>query len=787
MMGWIRDRVIRGLGYFAVLRLTFVFGLLVAGLPLTAIEKIGGVDVPLHSMLGNLFVDYGLGYGWAFGFALWGAVLAIMLTACLMLDIERDRRDGWIHDPDPPSDPHPRETGAAAQKPHACRRRVTFPLTRGSTFAWFCLLGAPGVLVVIAETGARVAAGIGLALGALLAYVCMDIVAYVMTCRDPGFRVLPWPPFLGLIPPWPRLCWIGNVVERLASWGANVGGARDAIFQKDGKSRIKDDHLYAVISLVALLTLYWVLYMALKPGSWFQLPWFRIEALPPAAFVFALLLPLIWISTTLWIHWRRYRIILLVVVVVGAAAYWVATRPSVHAAVGGPVHTYDVFAADGASLPAEDVLAPLGTAPTLVVVAASGGGILASGWTAKVLAELHARHADFAKQLRVISAVSGGSVGTAHYLAAHRAGQGPAALSCEALRGVVEDATASSLSVSAYGTAFPDFRRALFPILVDEAFDRGRLLEADWRRTANTRNGRSAEALDLLAGWGPAIKDGSRPAVILNATVMETGERVAITPIASLQSSWAGWTLGTPPALVPGRRYHAATLTEFLGEPGGHTVDVWTAARLSATFSYVSPAARAAFARRQGDTVVERRAPGAGSAGRLHLIDGGYHDNYGVASALNWLAAALERREPPPGPSFTRIALVEIRARPDDIPENEAASEWMSAWFGPLRGLTNSWGHAQTAANDSVVNQVIARFRDHQRAHGRTLEFQSFVFQPADNGPLSWHLSRKQKESIHANWSKGANDKVLREYLRFVGVPGAEAGGSPRCSSPGRQ
>jgi hypothetical protein len=774
-MGRIRERVIRGLGYFAVLRLTFVFGLLVAGLPLTAIEKVGGVRVPLNSMLGNLFVDYGLGYGWAFGVALWGAVWAIMLTACLMLDIERDRRDDWIYDPDDKnSDPHPNETTGARQSPHACRRRVTFPLTRCLTFVWFSLLlGSPAMLVVVMKTDTPVAAGVGLVLGALCAYICMDIVAYLVTCRDPGFRSLPWRPFFGL-PPCRALRWIVELVARLASWAARLVGTRAAIFEDQGRARIKDDHLFAAISLVALLCLYWTLYWVLKPGSWLQLPRFRIEALPPAAFVFALLLPLIWISTTLWIHWRRYRVILLVVVIGGVVAYRVASLSWVHTAVGGPVHSYDVFAAEAPALSPEAVLAPLGASPTLIVVAASGGGILASGWTAKVLTELHARHDGFVRELRLVSAVSGGSVGTAHYLAAHRPGRRPGSLDCDTLRDVVEDAMASSLSVSAYGTAFPDFRRAVFPLFVDEAFDRGRLLEADWRRTANTRHGVPAEAFDLLDGWGPAVRDGSRPAVILNATVMETGERLAITPIASLRSAWTGWAHGEPPKPLPGRRHYATTLAEFLGAPGGYTVDVWTAARLSATFSYVSPAARAAFARRQGDTVVERRAPaGPGQArGLLHLIDGGYHDNYGVASALDWLAAALERQQG--NLPFTRIALVELRARPDDIPSDRPASEWTSAWLGPLLGLTNSWGYTQTSANDSAVNRLIDRFRDYQRARGPSLQLQSFVFQPADDGPLSWHLSRAEQETIHADWARGGNPTVLAEFLRFVGTPEVE-------------
>ena len=86
----------------------------------------------------------------------------------------------------------------------------------------------------------------------------------------------------------------------------------------------------------------------------------------------------------------------------------------------------------------------------------------------------------------------------------------------------------------------------------------------------------------------------------------------------------------------------------------GYDIDVWTAAVLSATFSYVSPAARATCfdQKKENDNEIQKedhkesRSPAAeNSPGQLHLIDGGYHDNYGVASALDWLAAALEAQD----------------------------------------------------------------------------------------------------------------------------------------------
>jgi hypothetical protein len=194
----------------------------------------------------------------------------------------------------------------------------------------------------------------------------------------------------------------------------------------------------------------------------------------------------------------------------------------------------------------------------------------------------------------------------------------------------------------------------------------------------------------------------------------------------------------------------------------GYDIDLWTAARLSATFSYVSPAARAACF----DSVRAKRDPAkTDSTGRLHLIDGGYHDNYGVASALNWLTAALEGY----GNALpvSRIALIEIRAKPD-IPKSTPRTEWSSAWLGPFWGLLSSWGYAQTSANDTSVNQLISRFKKRLSQSTEAIDFQSFVFVPDGSGPLSWHLSTEQKTKLCEGWSAPRNKTTRKELLDFL-------------------
>jgi hypothetical protein len=591
-----------------------------------------------------------------------------------------------------------------------------------------------------------------------------------------------------------------------------------------GPRLLKDDHFYAAISAVSVVFIYAIIYWLFKPSWRIHLP---LEELPPAGFIYALLLPLIWIVSALWLFLYRYRFALYLAVGVTFILTFLATLSVVERTIGGPAHTYDLMARKKPQpLDAKTLLQPLANSgkKNLIIVAASGGGILAAGWTAQVLTGLHAAYPEFPKELRLISSVSGGSVGAAHYVnSLSEISKLDKTRRTAALREVANDTMRSSLASTAYGVAFPDFKRAIWPFWVDEEFDRARLIEADWRRIANCRkqafNQPTAprdfrrfcrdqsdsvqSAQVLLSDLHGQMENGEIPAVIFNATVMETGERVAITPISTLKSKWTGLTSeNAEPA--PPRHAYARTLSEYLAAEGevtdpskqdrgerkdvtcdraiyqhGFDIDLWTAARLSATFSYVSPAARAACFDR---STAERHAANQNSNGRLHLIDGGYHDNYGVASALNWLTAALEGYggELP----VSRIALIEIRAKPD-IPKSTARTEWSSAWLGPFWGLLSSWGYAQTSANDTAVDQFIRRIKEGLAHSKRAIDFQSFVFVPDGSGPLSWHLSTEQKKRLCDEWWSESNRSTRQKLLKFLGGNASESlAKSLNASSP---
>jgi hypothetical protein len=101
------------------------------------------------------------------------------------------------------------------------------------------------------------------------------------------------------------------------------------------------------------------------------------------------------------------------------------------------------------------------------------------------------------------------------------------------------------------------------------------------------------------------------------------------------------------------------------------------AARLSATFSYVSPISR---------YVGENKNQKGKGKGNYHIADGGYFDNSGVVTMVEWLNEWLE---PNKGLNIKRVLLLQINAFPKTEPsKNESGGGgWWQAIIGPLLTL----------------------------------------------------------------------------------------------------
>ncbi len=357
----------------------------------------------------------------------------------------------------------------------------------------------------------------------------------------------------------------------------------------------------------------------------------------------------------------------------------------------------------------------------IVVVCASGGGIQAGAWAAQVLYGLEehfqSRPMPFSRMVRLISSVSGGSVGTLYYSHAFQKGQ------LDRSQKIVDAAMESSLDYAALGLVYNDLVRSTLPPLGYLRDDRGRLLERAWeRQIPETQRGLT------LSAWREETKNGQRPAHIFNSTIVETGERLVVATV----------DLGNP----PGSR-------DFYALYGRYNRDVRpvTAARLSATFPYVSPAAHIDYPVRQGL--------------RYHMADGGYYDNDGISSAVDFLTAAFPVKFG--GGPRRRVLLLKITGAPSGDEPAQGDRGWFFQLFAPVATLSHMRGASQGGRNqteETMLKEILEK---------RGVDFLLAAAPYSDpDAPLSWHLLKSQKERVRVEWQKFENSRAVCDIQKFL-------------------
>ena len=362
---------------------------------------------------------------------------------------------------------------------------------------------------------------------------------------------------------------------------------------------------------------------------------------------------------------------------------------------------------------------------TLVVVCASGGGIQAAGWTVQVLTGLQEiLGTSFTQSIGLISAVSGGSVGTLYYLdylpqeqLLETELQPPIKLK---LKTSFEAATQDSLDAISWGLAYLDIWRLFgLPFIVHQKFDRGTAVETDWQ--GEMRNPKQKKTLET---WRKQVLAGEIPIPIFNATIVENGWRFLISPV----------TFGE----VPARKS-----IDFNTLYPGYDMNVVTAARLSATFPYVSPICRSNI-----------QVPGR----NYHFADGGYFDNSGFVTAAEWIDQQIHQwLKPENNLKIKRVFVLQINPFPEE-PATENKNNnggWFMATLGPLLAVFKV-RDSILASRNAKEAELLAKKWENQ------VEIKYFpIFFPPASGfdhqgkyrpPLSWRLTDQEKQAIKEGW-----------------------------------
>jgi len=558
------------------------------------------------------------------------------------------------------------------------------------------------------------------------------------------------------------------------------GMGRGILIYENGRFSILPGHIAAL----ALFALTFVIYVGLGIEDFFDVKNGTSTTIPTLCYVLLLFTLLCWGLSALAFLLDRYRIPVLVPLV---TLLWITSfTPGLKSDFYYPVTKPETPAP---MVPESEQ--PKGKQPQkkIIVVAATGGGIQSATWTARVLTGLEEKcrkekcEQSFDKSIRLISAVSGCSVGTMHFVNEYEGGHLPAKeTDPQALEKIVARAERSSLDYVLWGLLYPDLARLVNPFPFKLPWDRGWALEQAWSRDTG------AGINELLSEWRNdgrnSTRADDRPAVIFNTTVTETGQRLPLTTTEPLKHI-------APPEPV---LKHEDVIEK--GEPRTD-VSVLTAARLSAAFPYASPAARAEV---------------DGTA--AHLVDGGYYDNYGISTLVEWLDAELESN-----PDIGEVLVVEIRgsggscANEEQQTREEQANStkgtkardgrierkrgWFYQAFAPLWTVLHVRGPAQRGTNEVALDLLIQKWGEKGGAHEKKdekgehhVEITRAIFSfDRKDAPTSWHLTEKQKVAIQENWKaevkrKCNNDEGWDKVADFLGAkadsdePGKVDGGA---------
>jgi hypothetical protein len=370
----------------------------------------------------------------------------------------------------------------------------------------------------------------------------------------------------------------------------------------------------------------------------------------------------------------------------------------------------------------------------LAVVCVSGGASRAAAWTAAVLARIEAEVPGFSERTMLITGASGGMVGAAWHVAGLKPPPSQAAPSDwdGPTRAAVAALGADNLSHVVQRLVHADLLSSVLPWALA---DRGQALEEAWSETLGGRLDRTVGDLHAgeAAGWLPSL--------VFSPMLVEDGRRLLVSnldmgPIATNEG----------PALGGRGSFCSRSELELrkLFPDDGAGLRLATAARMSASFPYVSPAATL-------PTEPRRR-----------VVDAGYYDNYGVNLAAVWLdanRALLEDR---------KVVVVQIRDGPSEAsleslvgPKDESSSlsrglEWLTS---PFKALLAARVAAMAYRNDEAI-EILGRFLP---------KLTTVVFEAPDGVSMTWSLAEEEQKSL----LKGLRDVderfvALREWWNAV-------------------
>jgi hypothetical protein len=331
------------------------------------------------------------------------------------------------------------------------------------------------------------------------------------------------------------------------------------------------------------------------------------------------------------------------------------------------------------------------------LVACEGGGIRAAYWSNEVLSELSIKNSKFKNNILAYSSVSGGTLGTVCFNASSNCTHNPV----EA-RHIGRSFLKNDFLSPIMGFAmFPDALQRFLPFPVLK-FDRAAILEKTWEKSWSES---CEDHPDVFKNGylqnNFAGTDNQGPLLFLNATHIETGKRVLISPVKFGNNQF----------------YETTDLFSILNKD----IPLSTATLISARFPYLTPAG----------LILDEQNKKWG-----HLGDGGYYENLGISTLLEVytrLRTISDVKNIPIKVSFVFIRNTKDFSKTEPLQsmyEMMAPIEaYLNVWYKSGGYNMNMIKNISLKSNDKILNFALPRFEN-------------------DIIPLGWSLSKQATDFI---------------------------------------
>jgi hypothetical protein len=645
--------------------------------------------------------------------------------------------------------------------------------TLDAAITWTAVVAVSSLLFCIGLSSLRITLGVelagfaaGLVAGAAFHFV-LEWVALLMSNRAAKGTA----PHLGItfasvpvLATWLQRAYWAQPPALLAAVKAQVGrwSIAGRLFglasgYLDSTRHLLPGHTFALVQLILSLIVYVALIFGKSMGA--GSPESSL-VIPTVASIVLLLLLNSWGLSLLTFFFDRYRIPLITVLIVLTAATGSAAWTDYVVEKEQEKAQYQL-ATPG------DVLQRF---PRPLIVTAAGGGIQAGAWAARVLdglnEQLKQQPVPLRDRLALVSGVSGGSMGILYY-GAYRDTTPPPNARCLTATCQSKESSLDEIASALVGT--DHLRRVLsWPARPD----RGAALEYSWASRLPSGGKYSIrDWSDRTRAFAMRESDaGPFPAFLFNTTVVETGQPAAFVttqfPSRDYRDRFSKALKQSAVVESINRLFELSTedRPESARDVG---LQLSTAARLSATFPYVSPAAT---------LDIDGSKP-------YHLVDGGYYDNYGLAAVSQWLDDALEQLKPTPQqPLDVAVAIVQglMQSSEDVLKGDEKAKRkvkepvienhgWAWQLVAPPAAFLKTRSFGQWAGGMQTLQLLKEKWAlRNVTIRPILLDYPAAKLAAACRAaPLSWKLSQPQQQCIEDGWEAVVADgAALSEIVR---------------------